>query len=105
MTQDKLALGLLEKDLAFYTDEPFRDYVPQFGVDKEDEKTSWFTDHGRRVALLYKPHNLIELIEFYPGKPRLTNPQLPPVYHTPTQLGARLSLVQWADSQGRSSDD
>ncbi|MBI4025439.1 MAG: hypothetical protein HY360_10700 [Verrucomicrobia bacterium] len=96
--------GLFEADVTFYRDEPFRDYRPRFGIEPEDAKTIWITDHGRRVALLDKNDYLIDLFEFQPGHPRLQNPQKPPVYHAPTLLGARLTLAQWIGKQGRTSD-
>src|SRR4051812_44239875 len=98
-------LGKITADLAFWKDQPFAGYRPQFGLDQQDEKTIWFTDRGRRVALLDQRDNQIELFEFFPGKPRLTNPQKPPVYHAPTQLGARIALAQWIGTQGRTSDE
>jgi len=104
MTALQESLGSFGADLAFYTDEPFRNYRPQFGVENQDDKTTWLTDHGRRVALVYKPHNIIDLFEFVPGKPRLANPQLPAIYHAPTMLGARITLAQWVGAQGRTSD-
>lgn len=96
--------GLFEADVAFYRDEPFRDYRPQFGIEPEDEQTIWITDHGQRVALIDKNDYLIDLFEFQPGRPRLPNAQKPPVYHAPTLLGARLTLAQWIGVQGRTSD-
>lgn len=95
--------GLLEADLAFHRAEPFRDYRPQFGVESQDEQTLWITDHGRRIALVDQRDCLIDLFEFEPGRPRLSNPQKPAVYHAPTLLGARLTLAQWIGKQGRTS--
>ena len=85
-------LGSFEEDLSFYRDEPYRGYRPRFATEQPNEDELWLTDHGRRVALVYKPHNIIDLFEFFPGQPRLTNPQKPAVYHVPSQLGARITF-------------
>jgi len=98
------SLGRFGEDCSFYKDEPYRDYQPHFGIENQDEKTTWLTDHGRRVALVYKPHNIIDLFEFFPGQPRQANPQLPAIYHAPSMLGARITLSQWVGAQGRTSD-
>src|ERR1043166_6133009 len=102
--EQRNSLGLLETDLAFYQAEPFCDFRPQFGVEPEDAQTIWITDHGQRVALIDKSNHQIDLFEFEPGRPRLANPHKPPVYHAPTLLGARLTLVQWIGTMGRTSD-
>lgn len=98
-------LGSLERDLAFWNDEPYRAYRPRFGIEPQGNDLLWLTDHGRRVALVYKPLYLVDLFEFAPGQPRVAKPELPAVYHAPTFLGAKLTLIQWINwAQCRSSD-
>lgn len=97
------SLGLFETDTAFYRDEPFREYCPQFGIETEDQKTIWLTDRGRRIALVDQGDYQIDLFEFQPGQPRLPNPQRPALYHAPTLLGARVPLAQRIGSEHRSS--
>jgi hypothetical protein len=102
--ENPTALGAFEVDMSFCKDEPYRKYRPRFAIENQDEDTTWLTDHGRRVVFVYKPHNIIDLFEFFPGQPLVMNPQRPPVYHAPTLLGARITLAQWVGAQGRTSD-
>jgi hypothetical protein len=103
--QTLTTLGLLEHDLAFWNDEPFREYRPQFAVEAQGADILWLTDRGHRRALVYKPYDQIDLFEFFPGPPRLAQPELPAVYHAPSMLGAKLTMIQWLNwEQSRSND-
>src|SRR3972149_2515252 len=103
--QTLATLGLLEHDLAFWNAEPFREYRPQFAVAAQGADILWLTAHGQRMALVHKPYDQIDLFEFFPGQPRLAQPELPAVYHAPSLLGAKLTMIQWLHwEQGRSSD-
>ena len=99
------SLGLLERDLAFWKEEPYRAYQPRFGVEPEGNDLLWLTDHGRRVAMVSKPNYQIDFFEFMPDRPRLARAAMPKVYHAPTLLGVKLTMIQWVNwAQNRTSD-
>jgi len=99
------SLGSLERDLAFWKEEAYGAYQPQFGVEPEEDGLLWLTDHGRRIALVHKRDYQIDFFEFTPGRPRLARPALPKIYHAPSLLGAKLTIIQWVNwNQCRTSD-
>lgn len=98
-------LGSLDRDLAFWTDQPFHNYRPRFAVEAESDDLLWLTDCGQRLALIRKSYYQIDLFEFTPGQPRLAKPTMPVIYHAPTLLGAKLTMIQWINwAQARTSD-
>ncbi len=97
--------GAIEADLSFWADRPFDRYLPRFSIEESGSDVVWITDHGRRVALIYKPHYQIELIEFDPSRPRFARAEIPEVYHAPSLLGVKLTMAQWINQMQQCSSD